>query len=166
MTGVYEIRPAQWWDWPFHGIRAFEESSIPAVTTLPASDDQQAVTVRFIYPGDAMRQMKAMEAVDRSAHILPSSLDWASDVLELRAWKESAMSVLSEWDQVWETLGRPGRLGDSIAAASKKEVERIRGLIRDGGCPVVSGSCPDRPVNPKIAKLFLNAWGNMCGGEQ
>jgi hypothetical protein len=49
MTGVYEIRPAQWWDWPFHGVIA-EQASIPAVTTLPASDDQQAVTVRFSYP--------------------------------------------------------------------------------------------------------------------
>jgi hypothetical protein len=75
MTGVYEIRPAKWWDWPFHGVIA-KQASIPAVATLPASDDQQAVTVRFSYPGDAMRQMKAMESVDRAAHVLPSSPDW------------------------------------------------------------------------------------------
>lgn len=49
MTGVYEIRPAEWWDWPFHGVVA-EQASIPAVTMLPASDDPQAAAVRFSYP--------------------------------------------------------------------------------------------------------------------
>jgi hypothetical protein len=145
MTGVYEIRPAEWWDWPFHGVIA-EQASIPAVTTLPASDDQQAVTVRFSYPGDAMcrgslRKYGTPEgesfewqsgfAVMRPSGvaILPSSPDWASEVRELRAWKESAMSVLAEWDKVWETLGKPGRLGDSIAVASKKEIERLQGQV-------------------------------------
>lgn len=90
MTGVYEIRPAQWWDWPFHGIVA-EQASIPAVTTLPESDDQQAVTVRFSYPSPAMFRgsvvgeghpyanggwMRPMEPVDRTARALPLSTDW------------------------------------------------------------------------------------------
>ena len=103
MTGVYEIRPAQWWDWPFHGVVA-EQASIPAVTTLPASNDQQAVTVRFSYPG----------------------------------------------------LVVSGFAGD--ATNSGENADTASGFV--------TGSCPDRTVNPEIAKLFLNSWGGMLKGNK
>lgn len=44
----------------------------------------------------------------------------------LRDWKQSAMDVLGEWEQVWESLGSPGRLGRSKAQNSKAEVESMR----------------------------------------
>lgn len=71
MTGVYEIRerenrrfpkwlavtqvgPMDFWSPSSQSEAATEQASIPAVTTLPASDeDQRAVMVRFSYPGPA-----------------------------------------------------------------------------------------------------------------
>jgi hypothetical protein len=46
-----------------------------------------------------------------------------AEVESLLAWKESAMRVLAEWDLVHDALGRPGRLGDSKAAASLAAVK-------------------------------------------
>lgn len=44
---------------------------------------------------------------------------------ELRGWKESAMRLLSEWDKIWETLGRPGQLGSGKAEEALKTVEAM-----------------------------------------
>lgn len=44
---------------------------------------------------------------------------------ELRGWKESAINVLSEWDEVFDALGRPGKLGASKAESALTEVERM-----------------------------------------
>ena len=46
------------------------------------------------------------------------------EIAELRAWKESALVVLSEWDRVHEALGSPGPLGMSKATCSLVEIER------------------------------------------
>ena len=51
------------------------------------------------------------------------------EVEPLEEWKESAINVMGEWDKVHEALGRPGKLGESIAAASLAEVERLKALV-------------------------------------
>ena len=48
----------------------------------------------------------------------------------LEAWKESAIKVLGEWDKVHEALGKPGKLGESMAAASLAEVQKLRALVQ------------------------------------
>lgn len=53
------------------------------------------------------------------------STELLDEVERLRAWKREALAVLAAWDQVWEALGRPGGLGESKAAASVREVERL-----------------------------------------
>jgi hypothetical protein len=53
-----------------------------------------------------------------------------AEVERLRQWKESAMSVLAEWDQAWEAAGKPGEIGSSIALATKDEIERLRRALR------------------------------------
>lgn len=45
-----------------------------------------------------------------------------AEVAALRGWKESAASLLSQWDEVWIALGRPGELGASKAEESLKAV--------------------------------------------
>lgn len=54
---------------------------------------------------------------------------WHDEIIggthDLRAWKESAMSVLAEWDRVHDALGRPGPLGRSLALNTLAEVERL-----------------------------------------
>ena len=41
----------------------------------------------------------------------------ADEIERLRAWKAEATEVIGQWEQVWDSLGRPGRLGESKAAA-------------------------------------------------
>lgn len=41
-------------------------------------------------------------------------------VRDLQAWKESAMTVLGEWEEVWEAVGKPGRLGASKAMSVRE----------------------------------------------
>jgi len=48
----------------------------------------------------------------------------------LEAWKESAINVLGEWDKVHEALGKPGKLGESMAEASLLEVQKLRALVQ------------------------------------
>lgn len=44
------------------------------------------------------------------------------ELQQLRRWKDEALAVLNEWEQVWEALGRPGQLGESKAAAVLQHV--------------------------------------------
>jgi hypothetical protein len=36
---------------------------------------------------------------------------------KLSAWKEAAKTILNEWEEVWETAGKPGKIGVSKAEA-------------------------------------------------
>jgi len=54
------------------------------------------------------------------------------EVEPLEAWKESAVKVMGEWYKVWEALNNPGKLGESTAASSLAEVERLRALVQAG----------------------------------
>lgn len=57
--------------------------------------------------------------------------DLADENERLRAWKAEALAVLAQWDEVHAALGSPGRLGQSMAVASREQVERLRGELRD-----------------------------------
>lgn len=48
----------------------------------------------------------------------------------LEAWKESAIKELGRWDKVHEALGKPGKLGESMAEASLLEVQKLRALVQ------------------------------------
>lgn len=50
----------------------------------------------------------------------------AMEIARLRRWKNEAMAVMAEWNEVWVALGKPGQIGDSIPAVCKKEAERLR----------------------------------------
>lgn len=50
-------------------------------------------------------------------------VDAADEIERLRAWKAEATEVIGSWEQVWEALGRPGRLGESKAAAVLRAVK-------------------------------------------
>ena len=51
----------------------------------------------------------------------------AIELDQLRQWKSEAITVLNGWDDVFEALGSPGKLGESKSAAAKAEVELLRG---------------------------------------
>ena len=54
------------------------------------------------------------------------------EAARLRAWKAEAILVLAEWEQVWEALGCPGRLGESKAMAVLRVVGEDHGSREQG----------------------------------
>lgn len=57
----------------------------------------------------------ARQAADGSSEAA-GALD---EIRNLRRWKDEATLVLTQWDSVWEAMGRPGRPGTSKAEACK-----------------------------------------------
>ena len=53
----------------------------------------------------------------------------AIELDQLRQWKSEAITVLNGWDDVFEALGMPGKLGESKSAAAKAEIDRLRGEL-------------------------------------
>lgn len=70
-----------------------------------------------------------MEPYDDSGNQAANEL--LTEVERLRSWKREALEVIRAWERVHEALGRPGALGESKAAASLREVER---LLTRGRC--------------------------------
>lgn len=71
---------------------------------------------------------------DYLRHDLHAACDRRIAVLEaenerLRRWKAEATEVIAEWEKVHEALGRPGRLGQSKAAASEAEVLSLQAKL-------------------------------------
>lgn len=58
----------------------------------------------------------------------------------LAAWKAEAMTVLGQWDRVWEAAGKPGLLGGSTAEATLSRVKAWAEML-----PV-----PARPPRPPL----------------
>lgn len=56
----------------------------------------------------------------------------------LRRWKAEATAVITAWDEVWEAAGRPGRLGESKAAA-------VLALVGEQAAPEDDDSGPHYP---------------------
>ena len=47
------------------------------------------------------------------------------EIRDLLNWKNSAMAVLTEWDQVWEAAGKPGKLGRSKAVSTLEYLKSL-----------------------------------------
>ena len=56
----------------------------------------------------------------------------AADRIEhLEQWKAEALTVLAEWENVWEAAGKPGPLGSSKALATMYHIEQARNEIAE-----------------------------------
>lgn len=44
----------------------------------------------------------------------------------LRRWKQEAIVVMDQWQEIWELLGKPGKAGESVAVATLAEVKAIK----------------------------------------
>lgn len=49
----------------------------------------------------------------------------------LHRWKREACEVMTKWEAVWESLGRPGELGRSKAEGVLAEAENLRAELTD-----------------------------------
>ena len=54
-----------------------------------------------------------------------------TEVENLIRWKAEALHVLNEWTAAWVAAGRPGELGESIAAATTAEIARLKRTLDD-----------------------------------
>ena len=45
---------------------------------------------------------------------------------DLLRWKDEALTVLSQWEKVWQAAGRPGPLGRSMAENTADEIARLK----------------------------------------
>lgn len=70
-------------------------------------------------------------------------------VERLTAWKDEALTVLADWEKVYDALGRPGLLGESKARAALVEVEALRARIDPAlACPACGGTRTRRLLSP------------------
>ena len=53
-----------------------------------------------------------------------------AEVERLRRWKTEAALVLDAWNKVYQALGQPGALGESLAAASLAKVKQMQSTER------------------------------------
>lgn len=98
---------------------------------MTARDDYRAVASMLGTPhGAVWREAERMcDEIDR----LRLALAWQENISQgrgeenerLRRWQAEAMTVLSEWEAVWEAAGSPGPLGGSKAAAVSVLIEQL-----------------------------------------
>lgn len=81
-------------------------------------------------------------------HLLAEHRAACDELHRLRAWKAEATEVIRAWEQVWEALGRPGRLGESKAAAVLRSVESDDGSATPG------------PTRPDPSLTERQVWGS------
>lgn len=87
---------------------------------LPEDPSTPCMTAAEVARGELAAENERLHALTEGD---PTSI--YAETADLRAWKESAMSVLAEWDRVHDALGRPGPLGRSLALNTLAEVERL-----------------------------------------
>jgi hypothetical protein len=80
------------------------------------ADMQITKLARFIVDEVPGEPSQSEGAVDCAIRIIRS----------LRRWKAEAMEVLTAWEDVWETAGRPGRLGHSKAKGVRDYIRTMR----------------------------------------
>ena len=56
-------------------------------------------------------------------------LEVKAKLIAAEQWKEGAITVLSEWNKAWVAAGKPGKIGESIALATAKEITRLKTRI-------------------------------------
>lgn len=66
------------------------------------------------------------EAVARAMASVPELL---ARIAELEAWKDSASSVLAQWDETWRAAGEPGPLGQSKAGNVRRRIDSLSGEV-------------------------------------
>lgn len=49
-----------------------------------------------------------------------------AEVDDLKVWKQSAIAVQHAWDAAWIAAGKPGKLGESMAATIMQEIHRLK----------------------------------------
>jgi len=87
-------------------------------------------------------------------------VDAASEVDELRRWKEEATVVIGQWEKVWEHLGQPGALGEDKSLAAADEVDRLQlEVLRRGEVIATHKQAFDRE---RVAEAIKNAMSSAA----
>ena len=76
-------------------------------------------------------------------------------------FKAEALIVLDEWERLWEALGRPGRIGQSKAEASREMVVGMLDRMGDrarAGCPRCTPFDKDDPPSVRCITCGTGYW--------
>ena len=65
---------------------------------------------------------------DENAEFLAEAAD---RIEELERWNAEGLTVLTEWENVWERAGRPGSLGSSKALAVGHRIAELETVLAD-----------------------------------
>jgi hypothetical protein len=80
-----------------------------------------------------------------------------TEVERLREWKAEAMTVLGDWEAVWEAAGRPGQLGGSKAQGVREWVGEVVALLAraDSICSLVAARGVDTESRSELRAVAL-----------
>lgn len=75
---------------------------------------------------ESVETLVELHSLTRGSPLADAIIKVIGEIDRLRHWKGEALAALSEWEDVYVSLGSPGEFGDSKAAAAKAEVERLK----------------------------------------
>lgn len=125
-----------------------ERNALLAANAMLTADLGAAGRERDAAQAEAERLRAERDGCRAEVKSLNSYHDAAvTEVERLRQWQREAIIVSDQWDKVYEAAGKPGKLGDSMAMATKAEVERLRADYRSyhdeiGGIFLAAGQTP------------------------
>jgi hypothetical protein len=79
----------------------------------------------------------------------------------LLRWKAEAMEVMAGWHKVFEALGRPGQLGDSVYEASLAEVQRLVGSNGNHTAALASALAVNMPGDVDSTRVAENVEASL-----
>lgn len=111
---------------------------------------------------DPKRQLRAAGKVIAMLDKQVAELE--AEIERLRRWKDEAISVIDDWQAVWESVGRPGALGQSKSLAMLAELGRLgdeierlefeRDQHRDAASAYKAETERLRAAGDKLARLY------------
>lgn len=117
-------------------------------TTDIAERLRQEFRVRDWWPG-----MDSFDSARGETVPHPLAKEAAAEIEALRAWKAEAIEVIGQWEKVWDALGRPGRLGESKAAAVLRFIQATRGPGINYDGPEPSVECAWPPCKNRLRRV-------------
>lgn len=79
----------------------------------------------WMHDGGGTLASPKVEPNPREQAMLDALVALRSERDQLARWRAEGMEVLDAWDRVYEAAGKPGLLGQSMAAATENEVRRL-----------------------------------------
>ena len=98
-------------------------ASALALRAKPAVREPNHTNFGIVASGDIVTRLH--EALEVTYNGWPLLIDAADEIERLRRWRAEAITVIGDWEAVWEAAGRPGVLGQSKSLGLLGELGRL-----------------------------------------